>query len=111
MGGNGKAIRVAAGVLLLGGLLAPVAARADGGEAIYKQKCTPCHAADGSGNNTMGKKLNIRDLRSPEVQKMTDAELTEVITKGKDKMPAYEKSLKPDDIKGLVAYIRSIAAK
>jgi len=59
----------------------------------------------------MGKKLNIPDLRSPEAQKLTDAELTDIITKGKNKMPAYEKTLKAEEIKGLVAYIRSIAKK
>jgi mono/diheme cytochrome c family protein len=111
MSGIRKAICGAAGVFVLGLAFGPVV-RADGaGEAIYKAKCTPCHAADGSGNNVMGKKLNIRDLRSAEVQKMSDAELTEIIAKGKDKMPAYEKTLKPADIAGLVGYIRSIAGK
>ena len=42
-------------------------------------------------------------------QKQTDAELTGIITNGKNKMPAYGKTLKADDIKGLVAYIRSLA--
>jgi len=104
-----KLICGAAGSLFLAIAIVP-AVHGDAG-ATYKQKCTPCHAADGSGNNVMGKKLNIRDLRSPEVQKMSDAELTEIIAKGKDKMPSYEKTLKPADIAGLVGYIRSIAAK
>jgi mono/diheme cytochrome c family protein len=34
-----------------------------------------------------------------------------VITAGKGKMPAYGKSLKPDQVKDLVAYIRSLATK
>jgi mono/diheme cytochrome c family protein len=104
-----KAICGAAGALVL--VLACGPAAWGDGEATYKQKCTPCHAADGSGSNAMGKKLNIRDLRSADVQKQSDAELTEIITKGKNKMPAYEKTLKPEDITGLVGYIRSIAAK
>jgi mono/diheme cytochrome c family protein len=104
-----KLIFGAAGSLFLAIAIVP-AAQGDAG-ATYKQKCTPCHAADGSGNNVMGKKLNIRDLRSPEVQKMSDAELTEIIAKGKDKMPSYEKTLNAADIAGLVGYIRSIAAK
>jgi mono/diheme cytochrome c family protein len=97
------------GMLFLAGALVP-AAYGDAG-ATYKQKCTPCHSADGSGNNPMGKTLKVPDLRSQEVQKKTDAELTEIITTGKDKMPAYGKTLKPEDIKGLVEFIRSIAAK
>src|ERR1700689_2819132 len=93
-----KLIFGVAGSLFLAIAIVP-AVRADGaGEALYKQKGTPCHAAGGSGNNVMGKKLNIGDLRSPEVQKMSDAELTEIIAKGKDKMPSYEKTLKAADI-------------
>jgi mono/diheme cytochrome c family protein len=80
-------------------------------EGTYKMKCVACHAADGSGDTPVGKKLGAHDFRSEEVQKMSDAELTEIIVKGKNKMPAYEKSLKPDEIKGLVAYIRSLAPK
>jgi cytochrome c6 len=107
--GNRKLIYGTTGMLFLAIAFVP-AAHGDAG-ATYKQKCTPCHAADGSGNNPMGKTLKVPDLRSPEAQKHTDAELTEIITTGKDKMPAYGKTLKPEDIKGLVAFIRSIAAK
>jgi len=59
----------------------------------------------------MGKKMGVRDFTSPEVQKMSDDELTAMISDGKDKMPCYKKSLKPDQIKDLVGYIRSLAAK
>jgi mono/diheme cytochrome c family protein len=111
MSGIIKAICGAAGAFLLACAFGPAARGDNPGETLYKQKCTPCHAADGSGNNPMGKTLHARDLRSPEVQKHTDAELTEIITTGKDKMPAYGKTLKPEEIKGLVTYIRSIAAK
>jgi mono/diheme cytochrome c family protein len=47
-------------------------------------------------------------LRGAEVQKMSDADLTNVITNGRDKMPAFGKSLKADDIQGLVVYIRTL---
>lgn len=80
-------------------------------EKFYKSKCAMCHGADGSGNTPTGKKLGAHDFRSGEVQKLSDAELTEIIAKGRNKMPAYEKSLKADEIKGLVAYIRSFTGK
>jgi cytochrome c6 len=83
----------------------------DSGESLYKTKCASCHAADGSGNTPMGKKLGAHDFRSEEVQKMTDEQLTEITAKGKNKMPGYEKSLKPEQIKDLVAYIRQLAQK
>lgn len=91
-------------------VLAAPARAEDASETLYKSKCAACHAADGSGS-AMGKKLGAHDLHSAEVQKMSDAELSEVIAKGKNKMPSYEKSLKADDIKGLVAHIRTLAKK
>jgi mono/diheme cytochrome c family protein len=78
---------------------------------VYKTNCVLCHASDGSGNSPSGKALGSKDLASSEVQKKPDADLTEVITKGKGKMPAFGAKLKPDDIKQLVAYIRSMAKK
>ncbi len=74
----------------------------------YKAKCAMCHGADGKGDTTMGKKYGLKDLASAEVQGKSDAQLTEIITKGKDKMPAYEGKLSADDIKGLVGYVRSL---
>jgi hypothetical protein len=56
----------------------------------------------------MGKKLGAHDFHSPEVQKETDAELAEAIAKGRGKMPSYENSLKADDIKALVAFLRAL---
>ena len=79
--------------------------------ATYKAKCAACHGADGKGETPVGKKMGIKDLASPDVQKMSDAELTAVIADGKDKMPSYKKSLKPDQIEDLVSYIRSLKGK
>jgi cytochrome c6 len=75
--------------------------------ALYKSKCVSCHAADGTGSAT-GKKLGTHDFQSDEVQKMSDADLTAAITTGKKKMPPYGKSLKAEDIAGLVAYLRNL---
>ena len=55
--------------------------------------------------------MGLRDFASPEVQKMSDDELSAIIGEGKNKMPGYKKSLKPDQIKELVRYIRSMAGK
>lgn len=38
---------------------------------------------------------------------MSDDDLSAAIAKGKNKMPAY-KTLTPDDVKGLVAYVRTL---
>ena len=60
----------------------------------------------------MGKQLGVTDLRSDDVQKETDAQLTDSVANGKGKkMPAYKATLKDDQIKGLVGYIRELAKK
>jgi len=76
-------------------------------DALYKSKCAACHGADGTGSAT-GKKMGAHDFTTADVQGMSDTELSTIITNGKNKMPAYGKSLKAEDIKGLVAYIRTL---
>jgi hypothetical protein len=49
----------------------------------------------------------VPDLTTADVQEMSDAELNDIITNGKNKMPKFG-SLKPEEIKGLVAYIRTL---
>lgn len=80
------------------------------GAALYKAKCAMCHGTDGTGKTPMGQKLNIRDLHSAEVQKQSDADLTQVIAQGKGKMPAF-KTFNSDQVKQLVAYIRILGKK
>ncbi len=94
-------------LVLLGGLMLAGPTMAQDAAAVYKGKCVGCHAADGTGS-AIGKKMGTHDFHSPEVQKESDAELTAAISKGKNKMPGYEKSLKPDEIKALAEYCRSL---
>lgn len=82
-----------------------------GGESVFKAKCVACHGADGKGKTAIGKANKMNDLGSADVQKQSDADLTAIIANGKSKMPAYAKSLKPDQIKDLVTYIRSFGKK
>jgi mono/diheme cytochrome c family protein len=76
--------------------------------AIFKSKCVSCHAADGSGNTAVGKRMKLRDLRSAEIQGMSDDALFNVIANGKGKMPGYSKSLGADTCRALVAYVRKL---
>jgi mono/diheme cytochrome c family protein len=89
-------------------LIVPAAFAAADGAALYKAKCAMCHGADGAGLTPMGKSMKLRDLRSPEVQKQTDAELTKVTADGKGKMPAYKGKLTDAEISALVAHMRSL---
>jgi cytochrome c6 len=89
---------------LLAALVAmPMASWAEVGADTFKAKCAMCHGADGKG-----KMAGTKDLGSAEVQKASDADLTAAIAKGKPpKMPANEGKLTADQIKSLVAYVRT----
>jgi cytochrome c6 len=102
------AIGAVAGLALV---LTSVPVHAEDAAALYKTKCAACHGADGKGETPIGKTNKIRDLGSAEVQAQSDADLTTLIANGKGKMPAYGKSLKPDQVKDLVAYIRTLGKK
>jgi len=90
-------------------LVVPVQAQG-GGAATYKAKCAGCHGADGAGTSA-GKMMKARDFCSDEVKKETEAEMTDIVTKGKNKMPSYDKKLSEAEIKDVVAYIKSLCKK
>src|SRR5215469_8053668 len=76
--------------------------------SLYKAKCAVCHGAAGKGDSPAGKSMGVVSFADPKVAGKSDAALKEAIEKGKNKMPAYGKGLKPDEIQGLLAYIRSL---
>jgi len=99
---------------LLGALLsssAGVSHAQSAAEKLYKDRCEICHGMDGKGETDMGKKIKVRDFHSPAVQKETDAQLTEIIKKGKNQMPAYENRVPDEQIKQLVQLIRDLQTK
>jgi mono/diheme cytochrome c family protein/DNA uptake protein ComE-like DNA-binding protein len=78
--------------------------------SAYAANCANCHGADGRGNTALGRVLKLRDLRSPEVQRLSDEELLAIIGKGTDRgrMPGFQKKLGSDAIRQLAAYVRAI---
>ena len=81
------------------------------GETLFKAKCAACHGPDGKGETAMGKALKVRDLGSTAVQGQSDAQLTEIVTKGKNKMPPFDGKLSKEQIGQLVAYVRELGKK
>ena len=81
--------------------------------ALWDQHCVSCHAKDGSGNTKMGKKSGVKDYRDPKVQAELKDEkslktVKEGITeKGKERMKPYADKFSDDEIKALVAYIKT----
>ena len=92
-------MNVVAVFLLVASIAAPAFAQNSGSD-IYKSKCAMCHGADGA-------KIAAHDLSGATAQGMSDSDLSGIITNGKGKMPA-SKSLKPDQVAGLVAYVRTL---
>ena len=93
-------------------LLFATAACAQQGAAandLFKAKCAVCHGPDGSGSTAVGKSLKLRDLRSDEVQKQSDAKLAEITNCGEGKMPAYQGRLSDEQIQSLVIRMRELA--
>ncbi|HWB83986.1 MAG TPA: c-type cytochrome [Bryobacteraceae bacterium] len=85
-----------------------MAADAKAGQALYNKVCKSCHGADGTPNAAIAKmtKADMKDLKSPEVQSMSDDDLKAIIISGKGKMkPVRVTSAEADN---LVAYIRSL---
>jgi len=76
--------------------------------------CVQCHGPDGSANTSMGKAVNAKDLTSAQIQSsFTDAEAAAAIKDGVQKdgmtrMIAFGGKLTDDEIKALVAYVRSL---
>jgi len=78
---------------------------------LYQAKCAICHGEDGNGETPAGKALGAGDQRSEAIQKMTDAQMTDIIANGKGHMQAWKNKLTAKQIKELVAYIRTLANK
>ncbi len=121
MNGGGRLLNDSTGICGLGGatlsrlvgsilltLLVSPYALSDGASETYKAKCSACHGAHGAGDTMIGRNLKLRPLSSSEVQNRSDEELFTVISKGKNKMPSFDKKLSPDQIHDLIHHIRSL---
>src|SRR5690349_17811081 len=80
----------------------------------YIDRCSVCHAPDGSGQTNVGRNLypRVPDLRAPQTQNLTDGQLRYIIRSGVPLtgMPGWAKphDEQSDDSWKLVLYIRSL---
>src|ERR1700720_1605046 len=106
-----KKMRIIVTTLTLAGLSATagLAADAKAGQAVYDKSCKSCHGSDGTPNATIAKmmKVEMKDLKSDEVQAMSDADIKKIISDGKGKMKPV-KTVSGADADNVVAYIRSL---
>ncbi len=83
------------------------------GKAIYEKHCLICHGSRGKGDGPTGKVLipPATDLTSAASKTKSDADLLKVIRDGKPPtaMPAWKGQLSEQDIRDVLAYIRSLS--
>lgn len=101
-------------------LLLPSLAAADVNpqiDRLWRAKCASCHGPDGKGQTEQGKKMAVGDMSTVAWQgAITDDKIKAAISDGlkrdkngvKQEMEAYKSKLRPDQIDGLVAYIRAL---
>ena len=83
----------------------------------YEKDCAKCHGTDGKGETKMGKKSGAKDYTDPKVQdELKDDAAVKAIKEGlKDKdgkvLMKPSEGLSDDQIKGLVAYMRTFKKK
>lgn len=73
--------------------------------------CAPCHGALGDGNG-ITKKLNlmpaVANLQDKRIVEMTDGEIFNTITRGKNLMGAYGPLVPVEDRWAIIAYLRAL---
>ena len=96
------------------GFTAALTASAAEAKDNWGTSCAKCHGADGKGQTKIGQKLGARDYSDAKVQaSFTDEDAFKATKEGlKDKdgkiqMKPYGDTLSDDDIKALVAYMRT----
>jgi mono/diheme cytochrome c family protein len=83
-------------------------------KANWDTHCAQCHGKDGRADTKMGKLLGAKDLTDPKVQaSFSNAQATAAIkdgvkTNGRQTMKPFAGKLSDDDIKALVAYVRTL---
>jgi predicted CXXCH cytochrome family protein len=97
--------------MMLAALVAGAAAGADAaaGQAVYNKSCKSCHGADGTPNPAIVKmmKVDFPDLKSAQVQALSDDDLKKIVTGGQGKMKPIA-SVTGASLDDCVAFVRSL---
>jgi predicted CXXCH cytochrome family protein len=91
-------------------LAAPAAFSADAkaGKEIYDKSCKSCHGADGTPNPGMVKmlKVDMKDMKSADVQKLSADDIKKIVTDGKGKMKPVKIAGSADDVAAFVKTLK-----
>ncbi|MBZ5638989.1 MAG: cytochrome c [Acidobacteriia bacterium] len=96
-------------VVLIAVFALPALADGPDGKALFDAKCAMCHGKDGVAKPMAKNAANLNDAKW---QAATTADAIEkIISGGKGKMPKYAEKLKPEEIKAIAAYVKSLGPK
>ncbi len=86
-----------------------LAADATAGKGVYDKSCKTCHGADGTANPAIAKmmKVDMKDLKSAEIQAMSADDIKKIVTDGKGKMKPI-KTVSGGSLDDVVAYVHSL---
>jgi mono/diheme cytochrome c family protein len=120
LAGLGVAATLLGDVLLRRGLGTPAATQPPQGHALYDAHCAVCHGPSGKGNGPGARVIRqpMQDFSDPAAMRAADDRfLVEIIKKGgsqfgrSNAMPAWSMKLSDEEIRAIVAYIRSLPPK
>jgi len=81
------------------------------GGAIFKAQCVACHGPGGKGNGPAAAALNPRPANladAARMEKLSDDSLLQIVTAGRLTMPGYGRTLTPEQVREVVAYVRGL---
>jgi len=92
------------------------AAKADDAAALWTQNCAACHGKDGAGHTKAGRMLKVKPMTDAAYQKgFTDDQAFQDLkgglkdSDGNDRMKPFAGKLTDDQLKSLVAYVRTLS--
>ncbi len=112
LGGVASSVLFRAFALLIMTLAAATASRAQSdasGKDLFNQHCASCHFTEttaqkiGPGLKGLYKRQTFADGK-----KITDATVTRWIEAGGKDMPGFKESLKPEQLRALISYLKSL---
>jgi mono/diheme cytochrome c family protein len=115
--------RIAGALIILGALAIALPCRAADTKAaagFYEDSCADCHGKAGKGDGPKAAELKTKPANYTDcaaMQKFDDDYLFKIIKNGGEamgkskEMPDFAKAYDDDEIKSLVAYVRSFCAK
>jgi mono/diheme cytochrome c family protein len=80
------------------------------GRERYTIYCSPCHSPVGDGNGIVTKYglLKAGNYHDPRIIRMTDGEIFNTITKGKNQMASYASQISVTNRWAIIAYVRAL---